>query len=728
MKKLVVYFFYFLLLSVLFFFGALSTIGIETNRFNKIITNKIDKSFSNVNLILDSIKFKLDVRELSLFIVTLNPKIKYNKLEVPVKSIKGYVDFLSLFKASPNINKVNIILDKLQIQEIKKLSFLIKPSNVKSLINNNVKKGIFNTEIEIYLDSNNSVDNYIVRGSVSDLELKVTKNIKFENAKFNFFSDKTDILIKNISGRIKNLSIQDGDLTIDLDKEITLKSNFVTSLILEANEIKNYNSIYKDLKIVENFKNLKATLNNNLLIIFDQTYKIKSYNLNSKGKIDNANFKNKNNIKNYFYETIEELSLKNTEIETNFNLEKIDIKANGKYSINKENFLKFDFKSKFSKEDFFLNLIAKYDQLIQLDFINYEKPKGLVATISVNLEKKKDEVVFNKLSYNEKDNLILANNIKINKYNLISFDKISFRTHKNGELNNDFSIDLKDKISIKGAKFDSTNLPRFFKDKGNKNYLAKISKELIIEIDKTIVPLSKNLENFKLIGLLDKGKFSKISAKGDFGKNQHLDISLRNDKTNKKSYLEIYSDLPQPLLTEFSFFKGLSGGKLFFSSVIEDKTSSSKLIIEDFKVVNAPGMVKLLSLADLGGLADLAKGEGLSFAILEINMEKSNEMLKLNEIYAVGPSISVLMEGYKDKNELTSLRGTLVPAKNLNKFLSKIPVIGEIIIPKEAGEGLFGISFKMKGPPGEIKTTINPVRTLTPRFLQKIIDKNRKSK
>ena len=181
-------------------------------------------------------------------------------------------------------------------------------------------------------------------------------------------------------------------------------------------------------------------------------------------------------------------------------------------------------------------------------------------------------------------------------------------------------------------------------------------------------------------------------------------------------------------MTEFSFFKGLSGGKLLFSSVIEDSTSSSKLIIEDFKVVNAPGLVKLLSLSDLGGLADLAEGEGLSFDVLEINMEKNNEILKLNEIYAVGPSISVLMEGYKDKNELTSIRGTLVPAKNLNKFLSKIPVIGEIIIPKEAGEGLFGISFKMKGFPGEIKTTINPIRTLTPRFLQKIIDKNKKTK
>ena len=87
--------------------------------------------------------------------------------------------------------------------------------------------------------------------------------------------------------------------------------------------------------------------------------------------------------------------------------------------------------------------------------------------------------------------------------------------------------------------------------------------------------------------------------------------------------------------------------------------------------------------------------------------------------------MSVLMDGYQDKDGLTSLRGTLVPAKTLNKIISKIPVIGNIIIPKEIGEGLFGISFKMKGPPGKIKTTINPIRTLTPRFIQKMIDKEK---
>ena len=130
----------------------------------------------------------------------------------------------------------------------------------------------------------------------------------------------------------------------------------------------------------------------------------------------------------------------------------------------------------------------------------------------------------------------------------------------------------------------------------------------------------------------------------------------------------------------------------------------------------------MLSLADLRGLADLAEGEGLTFDVLEIDMEKTKDLLTLKEILALGPSMSVLMEGYQSKEGLTSLRGTLVPAKTLNKLISKIPVIGNIIIPKEIGEGLFGVSFKMKGMPGKIKTTINPIKTLTPRFITKALE------
>ena len=148
------------------------------------------------------------------------------------------------------------------------------------------------------------------------------------------------------------------------------------------------------------------------------------------------------------------------------------------------------------------------------------------------------------------------------------------------------------------------------------------------------------------------------------------------------------------------------------------------MIIENFKVKNAPNFVKLLSLADFGGMADAISGEGLSFEKLEMKIEKDNKLLNLRELYAIGPSISILMEGYvESKSGLVSLRGTMVPAKTLNKFLSKVPIVGDILIPKEIGEGLFGISFKMKGTQGNIKTTVNPIKSLTPRFIQRAIKK-----
>ena len=67
------------------------------------------------------------------------------------------------------------------------------------------------------------------------------------------------------------------------------------------------------------------------------------------------------------------------------------------------------------------------------------------------------------------------------------------------------------------------------------------------------MPLSEKLKNFKLIGEIKKGQFTKISSKGDFGGNNFLDISMKKNKASSKKYLEIYSDLTRPLLTEYSF-------------------------------------------------------------------------------------------------------------------------------------------------------------------------------
>ena len=107
--------------------------------------------------------------------------------------------------------------------------------------------------------------------------------------------------------------------------------------------------------------------------------------------------------------------------------------------------------------------------------------------------------------------------------------------------------------------------------------------------------------------------------------------------------------------------------------------------------------------------------------------ENSKNLITINEIYALGPAISILMEGYIEKNKLVSLRGTLVPATTINKTIAKIPLLGDILVGEKMGEGVFGVSFKIKGPPNNLDTRVNPIKTLAPRFITRTLEKIKKT-
>ena len=713
-------FLFILIISIL----ILTTIGIETNKFNNFISKRIYQTNNNLDVQLSTIKFKLDVKEISLFLETKSPQINYKNVTLPAKIIKVYVDFISIFKSEPKIEKVYLAFEEFDIKKLKKISVIFKPSNLKSFINNKIKSGKLNTELEIYLNKENLLDDFIAKGSVVDLSSENFKNFGLEKTNFTFFADKTDILIKNFFTEIGPLKIKDGDIKISLSPTIDIESNFKSNLSYDVSS-DNYKKTLEKINFIQYIFNIDSNLNNFFKLKLDKTFKVKNYEYKNIGKIQNASLDIKKIIKNnQFFKPTEKLHIVNSEIKTLISSSKKNFFLSGMYKLDKGDLLEFNLNNTFKKDYAEIDINLDYDKSLNLDLINYKKTKGKVASFSINLDRRKDNLNIKKINYSEKNTLIQGSDIKLRDNKLLSFNKVIVRTEMDGVKNNDFSLSFGKKVMIKGKSLDASNLSKFFKQKNDINRLELISKDFEIDFTNIIVPLSEKIKNFKLIGKIKNGKFTKISSKGDFGNNNFLDISLKSDNQNKKKYLEIYSDKPQPLLAEFGFFKGLTGGKMLFSSIIESNYSNSKLKIEDFKVINAPGMVKLLALADLGGLADLAEGEGLSFDILEINMKRTNDTLQLNEIIALGPSISVLMEGYQTPS-ITSLKGNLVPAKTLNTIISKIPVLGDIIIPKEVGEGLFGISFKMKGPPGNVKTTINPIRTVTPRFIQKIIDKRK---
>ena len=727
MKKLFLSFFWVFLILLTLIIFTLSTVGITTERFNSFITKRINETNTNIDLKLSSVDFRLDIKQFSLFLETNNPKISYRELSIPIKNIKVYIDFISIIKTKPEIYKINFSFIDLNANSLKEISTILKPSNFASFLKNKVKSGKVNFQLELYLDNSNSFENFIARGDVIDLKANIIDDINIENTKFNFFADKSDILLKNFQSNAGPILISDADIKLELLPTLSINTNFKTKFSYQEN-IPIIKKFLKRFAFEKNIKKIEADLTNNLQIIFDETYKIKKYNYQNSGKILSAVLDFKNLKKEFLQEKLMKINLINTDFKINMNSNYDNfVKLSGNYFLTENRTLPISLTSNFNKDKINIELNTDFDEFINLEFLNYKKQKNNIANIFLKLEKKKEKTKIEKFQFKDADNIISVENIKLSKNKITYVDKISVKTGKDGKKNNEFLISLKDKILIRGLKYDAERLGKIFSQKKNNNYFSNISKDIEIELKSINTPISEKISNFKLLGRIERGKFTKISSKGDYSDNKFLDITLKEEKNSKKKYLEIYSDLAKPLLSGYSFFSGLAGGKLFFTSVIDKDTSLSKLIIEDFKVVNAPAIIKLLSLADLGGLADLAEGEGLSFEVLEINMEKNNDILKISEILALGPSISVIMEGYQDES-ITSLRGNLVPAKTLNTLISKIPVIGDIVIPKEVGEGIFGISFKIKGPPGKLKTTINPIRTITPRFIQKIVDRKKNSK
>ena len=246
-----------------------------------------------------------------------------------------------------------------------------------------------------------------------------------------------------------------------------------------------------------------------------------------------------------------------------------------------------------------------------------------------------------------------------------------------------------------------------------------------ISIDKVSLDKLYSLNN--LVGDLSfkNNEISDASISGKFSENQELNLTIKNENKNKVTTLFI--DNAEPIVRRYKFIKGFEGGKLDFYSTENNEISESKLKLYNFKLKEMPALTKILTLASLQGIADILSGEGIRFDEFEMTFQNKGNLMTIKEIYAIGPALSILVEGYIEKDRLISLRGTLVPATTINKFIGSLPVLGEILVGSKTGEGVFGVSFKIKGPPKKLETTVNPIKTLTPRFITRTLEKIKKN-
>ena len=314
-------------------------------------------------------------------------------------------------------------------------------------------------------------------------------------------------------------------------------------------------------------------------------------------------------------------------------------------------------------------------------------------------------ILINENNNFEFKNLFLNKNLKITNIDSAKLNFIDLEKQNNyvelKKISNNYEIISKyfnaNKLIDDLLLSDSSDKLNIF----NENVNVKVKFDKVLIGDGEFINDLAGYLNFKNNEIVE----AKLSS--SFNSNEKLNLSIISNSGSKVT--TFYSPNAKPFVERYKFIKGFDEGSLDFYSVKTGELTTSKLTIYDFKLKELPALTKILTLASLQGIADLLSGEGIRFNEFEMSSETKKSLTTINEIYAIGPAISILMDGYIEKSKLVSLRGTLVPATTINKAIGSIPILGDILVEKNR-EGVFGVSFKIKGPPKKLETTVNPIK------------------
>ena len=808
MKKNFLKYIFIIVAVISFIIFYLSIFGLETEKFNSQIKNKINQTDKNFEVELKKIRLTLSPLTFKVNAKTIAPKIFYKKKLIQLEYIETQISIISLIKNQIISSKLKLSTRSILLKDL--VTFFRGITNRPELfiLERAVKNGQIIVNLDLNFDETGKIkDDYKIKAILKDGKIGLLKKYNFEkinfslnihNNIFNFkdlnftnskslFSSKNIKILQNekdffIEGQINNkdlilneellklfkIDIKDigflntnfnsnNKFSFSIDKKFKLK-NLVLNSDIQVNEseyktsksLDNYLEIkdntikFKEHKIKSNFKNNKFTINGSgkikLQEIFeDINYSIdsddKDFKFNSKLLLSELNFNSQEYLKNFITNLDKTTTLKDQKIEINLDKKKLLINGQGKIKFNND-FEDIKFKVLKIKNKFNFNTELDLDNTpFKINFLNFVKnDKSKTRIRFAGSYEPENSLDFEDISIINENNRLIFKNIFLNKNNLIEkVDevKLEFLDNQNKKNNILLKKIKQNKYQITGSSFNAEKLIDSLLVGKKDNNLKLFQNDIEISLNLKEIYLDNLYLVNDLNGNLDikNNEIYTANISGDFDNVNNLKFTVNTNDVGEK-ITTLFSSKAKPLVERYKFIKGFEDneeGYLDFYSSKKNGISNSKLIIDNFKVKEIPVLAKLLALASLQGIADLLTGEGIRFTDFEMNFTNKNKLMKIQELYAIGPAISILIEGYIEEDNLISLRGTLVPATTINRSIASIPLIGDLLIGKKVGDGVFGVSFKVKGPPKNLETTVNPIKTLTPRFITRTLEKIKKN-
>ena len=719
-----------LILAIAIFY--LSFFGIKTDKFNKQINNNILKINKRINLSLGEVRYLLNPYNFAINIESINPQILIKSRSLGIKKIQTNVTLKSLINGQFLIDDLEIITKEIKVNDIITLLRVFDNSTQLFVLNTIIKDGFVTANINLNFDEKGNIkNNYKIEGSVKKVKMNILNQFKLHNLNFNFNFDRTIFSLKMIDMKLNNIKITSPLVDIKKDKN----SFFVNGQFLNDNfffDTDEFKKIFPNLFNEMDIQKIEFSSKNNFSFNIKKKLKFDNFKVESIIDLNQLIVKQSNlMLKAYLPSFVEEIKLEDHKIVINYKENKFDIKGNGNIIL-KDKLDKLSYK--IIKDDINFSFDSKINvknNSLLIDFLDYKKKEGLSSLIMVEgTLKKNNHLRFDLINLKEKNNEISIKGLDLSKnFKIIDIKNFNIDYKNNKKILNKISL-RKDNSNfiIEGESFDASRLINTIMDSDDENssIFKNLNSKINIKIKKTYIDEVNYINSLHGNINFNNNKINSLKLESTFPNEKKINLLVKiND--NSETITRLFTSYPKPLIQRYPFIKGFDGDYLNFNSSKKGGVTSSVLIMDNFRVKEVPVFAKLLSLASLQGIADLLTGEGIRFTDFEMRFSNQKGLTTIDEMYAIGPAVSILMDGYIETKKLISLRGTLVPATTINRSIASIPVLGKILVGDKTGEGVFGVSFKIKGSPKDLNTTVNPIKSLTPRFITRTLDKIKKN-
>ena len=719
-----------ILILIIFF---LSVFGINTNKFNDIIKKEILIINQKIDFELEYLSLELQIFNFSINAKINNPKIIINDKNLELEEVSTNISLKALINREFLLDNLKISTKKVKIKDLILLARSFRNSTELYVLDKFIKDGYLISDVDLNFDSKGNIKNdYKINGFVKNGQLDLTSSFKIQNLDFLFQIKKSEYIISELKTNLNKIKLSSKLVEIKKKKDLF----FVNGNILTKDrnfDIKELASLFR-----KNYKNLdieklKFSSDNNFSFNINKKIKVNDLNIKSIILLNELVYKNDiPGIKNYLPNFKELLKLEDHKITINYEKNQLDIIGKGKIAVeNKVDILDYKIKNQNGQYIFDTNINFNNNVLL-IDTLEYIKKEGSDSLLKLKgIYKKNNQIELNLISFNENNNNFLIKDLNLNsKFNIISIRMAELNYVNKKNVKNYIKIKkIKKNYAINGTSLDlSKFIDEIINDvsEDTESIFNDLNSSVSINIDKIYIDKDTYVKNVKGYMNFKNNKIEKLNLVSIFPNKKKLNLTINTNKKNEK-ITTLFTDYPKPLVKKYKFIKGFEDGVLDFYSVKKGSLTNSLLTIDNFKIKEVPVFAKLLSLASLQGIGDLLTGEGIRFTDFEMKFSNKNGLMTIEELYSIGPAVSILMDGYIEGKKLISLRGTLVPASTINKTIAAIPLIGDILVGKKIGEGVFGVSFKIKGQPDNLKTAVNPIKTLTPRFITRTLEKIKKN-